>query len=309
MASLSQEPLAMGAALYLRHEYGVLEPGAALLLAEDHKERALIYHRRHDFAAAVAAYSEALAVRPGYALVHRLRAEALVELNRLPEAALDYNHYLRAASGSLDSFVKLREPVAAAYRASALVKARIGNASGSLDDLRRALELDPDAGTHALCGWTYLNNGAPRPALAEFTAALKEDPANADAYAGRGFAQVRVGNLEQALADAEAALRLAASHDAFSKSAAVHFWKVARVFAQAVPVVQASLARKGIRSAEEEARYRDRAVRLLDRALISWPPEERGAFLVSIGADPALAPLRGSEEYLRFARIMAAATK
>jgi tetratricopeptide (TPR) repeat protein len=291
--------------LAIKNEKAAPGSSAERLAAEDHKEYGLIHHRAQRYEAAIAAYDRALVLSPTYEVPHRLRADALVELKRLAEAAVAYENYLRLASRSLEAFLNRREPVSAVYRASAVVKAQLGNSAGSLDDLRRALELDPDAATHALCGWTYLNNGAPRLALEEFTAGIKAKPAEAagspdavqtraDAHAGRGLAQIRLGYLEEALADAAEALRLDKDPRP-GKRAALLRWKVARIYAQAMPVVRAQHARLGIKLPERETYYRDHALDLLKTALTMMPLAERAAFRASISTDPALAPLRLSD--------------
>ena len=58
-------------------------------------------------------------------------------------------------------------------------------------------------------GWAYHFADAPGLALDDFEASLKLDKDQSDALAGRGLARVRLGEWRPAVADAEAALRLA----------------------------------------------------------------------------------------------------
>src|SRR5205807_1962342 len=105
-------------------------------LAEDHLERGRILHGRKDYEAAARAYDAAVALRPRDARAQRLRAEALLELNRLPEALQ-----------SLDACLQHGPPDADAFRARAVVRTRLGQYAGAQTDFTRALELRPEAAT------------------------------------------------------------------------------------------------------------------------------------------------------------------
>ena len=57
-------------------------------------------------------------------------------------------------------------------------------------------------------GWLYIVSDAPQLALHDFEAAIRLEATNGDAYNGRGYARLRLGEHRQAVADAEKALSL-----------------------------------------------------------------------------------------------------
>jgi serine/threonine protein kinase/tetratricopeptide (TPR) repeat protein len=262
----------------------------SLGLAEDHLERGRILHRRKEYAAAVKAYDAAVAVQPRYARAHRLRAEALLELNCLPEA-------LR----SLDACLKDGPPDADAFRARAAVRTRLGQYPGAQTDYTRALELAPDAATYVARGWTYLVAEAYALAVKDFDEAIKLDPDRGEAYGGRGFARAALGHGTEAVADAQEALRRGPQSPRL-------FYSAARIYAQATTALAAD-ARRDVRAVRSlQSLWTDRAVQLLQQALDSQPPSESARFWQTyVQNDAALNPVRQSPGFrglaVRFARM------
>jgi tetratricopeptide (TPR) repeat protein len=248
-------------------EAGRLAPS----VAEDHLERGRLLHQRKDYEAAVRAYDAAVAIQPQHVRAHRLRAEALLELNRLPEA-------LR----SLDVCLKQGPPDADAFRARAAVRTRLGQYPGAQTDYTRALE--PDAATYAARAWTYLVAEAPALALRDFQEVIRLDPDQGDAYSGRGYARALLGQYRPAVADAEDALRLGPPSPRL-------LYNVARIYAQVAAV-------DGWGTDSQRARWEDRAVVLLRRALALQSPAEGTRFWRAyIQNDAALRQVRRSFEF------------
>src|SRR5207302_1586479 len=69
------------------------------------------------------------------------------------------------------------------------------------------LEQDPEAYSHR--GWAHLQMDAPRSALADFALALTKGPRTFGPLCGRGMAQVRLGQVKEAVADVSEAVRKA----------------------------------------------------------------------------------------------------
>src|SRR5439155_7278339 len=84
------------------------ESSSSAALAEDHLERGRLLHHQKDYEGALEAYDIALGLRPRDPRVCRVRADALLELKRLPEALQ-----------SLDDCLKYGPPDAGAFRARA----------------------------------------------------------------------------------------------------------------------------------------------------------------------------------------------
>ena len=78
-------------------------------------------------------------------------------------------------------------------------------------------------------GVRYLSEGNYEEAIIAFTAAIKIDPKRPEAYIGRGDAHEKMDNLEQAMADYQAALELGANADAEAK---LKEWESALLAAQ-----------------------------------------------------------------------------
>ncbi len=87
-------------------------------------------------------------------------------------------------------------------------------------------------------GWLYIVADAPQLARHDFEAAIRLDATNGDAYNGRGFARVRLGEHRQAAADAEKAL-------AVGEPKPDLYYKAARVYAVAAIAAAAEVRKKG----------------------------------------------------------------
>src|SRR5271166_4034496 len=172
--------------------------------------------------------------------------------------------------------------------------------AGAIDDFSRALSLRPEPAmavkTRLLNrrGWAHHFIDAPRLALADFDASLQLVKDQSDALGGRGLARIRLGQWRPALADAEAAVRLArvspsAAGETDADALAQAEFNAARIYAQAVEYAAREVSREGERAVSLYRRYRARSLELLDRALRQIPdPARRREFL----DDPALKPLR-----------------
>jgi tetratricopeptide (TPR) repeat protein len=251
-------------------------PNAKLLAGDLVKQARLLYglgqHRE-----AEAASATALAADPEATLAYRVRGEALLALQRPAEAAAALGQYLEKEKG---------KPPAEVYRAYGLVQARLGKLTEGARALTRAVELRPDdSELRAARGWLYLVCDAPKLALPDFEEAVRllqgqEAPHGevfADALNGRGYARVLLGELRQALADAEAARRLQARKPR-------SLYNTARIFAQAA-------GRAGTEPAG--TRYQNEAVTLIRQALEQLPRQEADAFWHDfIRTDPAMQPLQ-----------------
>jgi tetratricopeptide (TPR) repeat protein len=257
---------------------------ASPALAEDHVEVGRILHRKKDCEAAVRAYDAALALRPRNVRAHRLRAEALLELNRLPEALL-----------SLDACLQHGPRDAEAFRARAVVRTRLGQYPGAQTDYTRALEIRADAVTYAARGWTYLVADAPALALRDFEEVIRLDPDGGDGYAGRGSALAALGDYRPAVSDAEEAVR----HGPESPRL---FYNAARIYARAADALATDAWRNNRPASDLRASWRQRAVELLSRALAVQPPEEGARFWQTyIHNDASLNSVRSSPAFRRLA--------
>jgi serine/threonine protein kinase/lipoprotein NlpI len=253
--------------------------------AEDHVERGRILHRCNRSQEAVAAYDAALALNPHYADAHRWRAKALIELGEYKGAADSLDQYLERPNPRAGPSV-----LADVYQTRGLIRAKLRKYQDAIEDYSQALALRRDPATHAHRGWAYLVSEAWRPALRDFDAAIQLDPKNSDAYNGRGYARVQLGQYRQAVKDADEALRLRAEDDPRLS------FNAARVYAQAVAKIDADPAALG-RFAGNRFEYQDRALKELQRALSLLPVDRRLEAL----RDRAFEPIRGCPGYAQLA--------
>jgi len=254
------------------------------ILADDHAERGRLLHVQKSHAKALEAYSAALRLRPRDARVSRLRAEALLDLQRLPEA-------LQA----LDDCVRDGPPDSAILRARAALRTRLGHYAGAQADYTRALDIAPDAETYAARGWCFLVADAPRLALPDFEEAIRFSPKaeQGDAYAGRGYARALLGQHLAAVSDAETALERGPLSSRL-------VYNVTRIYAQAI--VRLDEQTQTAWSAGQRSAWQERAVALLTRALELHPSAEQAPFWNNVvQTDKALNPLRGATGYWRLA--------
>jgi tetratricopeptide (TPR) repeat protein len=251
------------------------EPGSRAL-ARDHTQRAgllLLDHRRAD---ALAACEAALAIVPDSDEALRMRIEILLGMERFEDAVR-----------SCDTLLSRRPPSVSLYELRSLARAGARDYPGAISDATEALALAPEK-TALLSrrGWLYIVSDAPRLALHDFEEVLRRDGSSADAYNGRGFARLRLGELGPAVADAERALGL-------GKPSARDFYNAARTYARAAIIASADVRRTGSSGVAIVNHYQDRAVVLLREALQSLPAAERDSFWRNVARnDPALNLLR-----------------
>ncbi len=183
-----------------------LDPADRSRVADDHVERARLLFAGGQPEAALAACAEAMRRVPDHAGAHRLRISSLLALKRHDEVL-----------GSCDAYLAREEPTVEVLEIRGLARVARDDLPGAIADYTRAIELRPDTEPTIRArllnhrGWAYHLADAPRLALADFEASLKQIEDQAEAHAGRGLARVRLGDWEKAVADADAAVRLASA--------------------------------------------------------------------------------------------------
>jgi serine/threonine protein kinase/Tfp pilus assembly protein PilF len=258
------------------------------VLAEDYAQRGRILHQQQRSAEALKAYDEALRLLPGYSLALRSRATLHFEQKRYAQAIEDF-----------DAYLKRWQPAPEIYEARGLARTALKDYDGGILDYTQAINLEPTSRRYALRGWVHVFREAPRQALRDFDEAIQRDGANGDAFAGRGYAQVRLGHLTEALADAGKALRHAPPT---AEQARRHLYNVARIFAQAAGQVKVE-ARPPYRGIQDQRLYyQARAVELIVKALGSLSLDQRVEFWRDyIQEDAAFNPIRRSEGFAQVA--------
>jgi tetratricopeptide (TPR) repeat protein len=276
--------------LAVRHEpAGKLSPAAAL----DLRFMGQLLLKGGQINAALRAGDAVLAATPDDSAAQRLRAEALLRLDRFAEAIHALDQYVegeRRAGRYVESRV---------YRARARAAVAIGDYVAAAQDYSRALDGDDPANTaadHAGRGWCYLMQEVWPLALRDFEATVRLDPGNGDGYCGRGYALAKCGRLREAVRDADKALQL-------GSDAPRTLYNTARIFAQAASGAAAS----GAGDRADRQQHLERAVELLRQAMGALPPSQRADFWRRhVEQDAALNPVRAAPGYRNLVAVYAA---
>jgi tetratricopeptide (TPR) repeat protein/predicted Ser/Thr protein kinase len=247
-------------------------------LASDLVELGYLQHRAKEYAAALTSFDTALQVLPDYPQAHRQRAETLLALDRHVEAGQ-----------SLDRYLATQPQAPLAYQARGLIHARLGQYPQAVQAYNQSLAQERRADTLRYRARVYLAVQAATLALADFESALKLAPGDGEALCGRALARVVLGQVREALADAEAALKQA-------RPTATVVFDAACVYARAAQ-------RDVSLNPRDMPRHQEQAVALLRAALEAVPPTDRAAFWRRrVQSEPALLELRQTASMRLLAR-------
>lgn len=259
-----------------------LEPFESQALAEDYTELGRVLFKEHQYEAALQACAAALQVDPDHSRAYRLKATTLLELNRYPEAVRAFDECLEKS-----------RPTAELLEARGIAREKLRDYAGAIEDYTQALMLNPNTALlHAHRGRAYLQGGdSPKLALKDFQKWVELQPEAGEAYFGRGYAQVKLGDYRKAVLDGDEALRQGPRD-------ARLMCNVARLYAQAAVKVEADTKERFQR--ELSARYGAKSVELLGQALQVTPTDQREKFWRDqVQRDPAFDPIRKSSGYAK----------
>ena len=251
----------------------VAEPRAA---AADHARRARLLLKLGRNDAALEAAGAALAIAPDQAEAHGARVAGLLEQGRF-DAMLDACNAALAAGPATAELHRLR----------GVAREGRGDFPGAIEDFTEALALRREGWPEVRRGrgWAYLLADAPELAARDFEAVIRLAPGEPDGLAGRAAARVRLGRAREAVADAEASLRV-------GEPSGRILYNAARTLSQAAALAAAEAPRRGVPAARESIAYAARGTALLRRAFEQVPAGRRHGFWAdTVSADPALRPL------------------
>src|SRR5204862_3718057 len=92
--------------------------------------------------------------------------------------------------------------------ARGLIHSQLGEYAAAIESYGAALRLRPDATAHEQRGWAYLQKDAAELALADFDTALKLEAKTYRVLCGRALARVKLRKVDEAVQDAETAVKL-----------------------------------------------------------------------------------------------------
>jgi tetratricopeptide (TPR) repeat protein len=272
--------------LAIRHEpAGPSSPAAAI----DHRLMAQLLLKGGQIDKALRAADAALAAKPDDPAPQRLRAEALLRLDRFKEAINALDRYMDGER------LAGRRPESRVYRARAQAAFATGDYIAAAQNYSLALDGDDmpsTAADHAGRGWCYVMQEIWTPALRDFEEAVRLDPGNCDAYCGRGYALAKCGRLREAVRDADKALQLGSGEPRT-------LYNAARIFAQAASggVLSGSVVSSPNDRAERQ-QHLNRAVELVRKALVALPESQRSEFWRhNVEHDAALKSVRATADF------------
>ena len=143
-------------------------------------------------------------------------------------------------------------------------------------------------------GWAYVGCKAWTLALRDFEEATRLGPPDSDAFNGKAYARIKLGQVAEALTDADEALRL-------GPDAPEMIYNLACIFALAVHRADSPAATK---EAERPAeRNLLRAIELVRKALKAFPADRRESYWrENIVPDSDMDPIRHSPEFLQLTK-------
>jgi tetratricopeptide (TPR) repeat protein len=242
---------------------------------------------------ALRAADAALAATPDDPASHRVRAEALLRLDRFADAIQALNRYVDGERRAD------RRPEWRIYRARAQAAAAVGDYAPAAEDFGRALQGDDrqdTAADHAGRGWCYVMLEVLPLALRDFEQTVRLDPDNCDGYNGRGYVLVKCARIREGVRDAEKALQLGSDQPRT-------LYNAARIFALA----SAGAAQDGSPDRIKQRQWQERALELLREAMGALPKTQRSDFWRrNVEHDAALNPVRATAGFRGLAAVYTA---
>ena len=192
-------------------------------------------HTKHDlglYHEAIAAYDQAILLKPDFADAYTWRGVAKAQLGEYAAAIADYNMVIRldstdayvyyfrgiaktglnqhdAAIVDYDAAIRLKPDYASAYYNRGVAKTQLGEYATAIIDFDTVIHLEPDhVSTYVERGIVQAQLGQHDAAITDYDMAILLDPANASVYYFRGIAKGILGQYFDATADYDMAILL-----------------------------------------------------------------------------------------------------
>jgi serine/threonine protein kinase/tetratricopeptide (TPR) repeat protein len=271
-----------GAALADLEQVLPLVPKTDPLWPELQGERGRLLQKQRRFDDAVKAYTLAVESPHADPEIYRWQAEVFLQQQRFGEAIQAF-----------DALVKREGRLSVKdYQARALANQKKGNLPGAIEDLTRAREGAPeDASLLGYRGTLYLATQAYTLAMSDFDEAIRLRPSDGSFFNGRGYARAKLGQHQNATADADRALLLGPRSPRL-------VYRACRTFSQAAGQVENDRNLNKLAIAKAAQTYQEKAVRLLRESLGLLPAEQQRQFWRdTVAKDLDLNPIRRLPEF------------
>ncbi|GAB6392266.1 MAG: tetratricopeptide repeat protein [Treponematales bacterium] len=197
---------------------------------------------REDWNTAITEFTGALRLDPNYAAAYLLRGKALLasvsEVTGIAENFAGFGFMVKtftpeeraAAKSALDDLTRAiaLNPTANAYSYCGLAYNGLGEYDKAIADHTQAIRLEPDDAKHLIDrGLAYEDKGDYDRAIADYTQAIRLDPDNVDAYYNRDNAYFNgKKDYDRAIADYNQAIRLDPNYaNAYNDRGCVYYLK------------------------------------------------------------------------------------
>ena len=206
-------------------------PGGSIS-AETYFLRGNVYFELGNYDEAIAAYTQAIRLKPDDAKAYYNRGNAKGDLGDYFAAIADYDTAIRlkpdnaaayvnrgnakgdlgdyfAAISDYDAAIRLKPDYADAYYNRGNAKGDLGDYFAAITDYDTAIRLKPDnAAAYVNRGVAKADLGDHFAAIADYDMAIRLKPDDADAYYNRGISKGELGQYRAAIADYDTAIRL-----------------------------------------------------------------------------------------------------
>ena len=168
-----------------------------------YNSRGLAYSGKGDFDRAIADYSKAIEIAPGFVAAYNNRGLAYSGKGDFDRAIADY-----------DEAIERNPEFVEAYNNRGLAYGKKGNFDLAIANCSKAIELNPNSVVaYSFRGLAYSGKGDFDRAIADFNKAIELDPNIAGAYNSRGIAYINKGDLELAIDDYSKAIEINPNYD------------------------------------------------------------------------------------------------
>ncbi len=245
-----------------------LSKGKQSISADTYFIRGYVNGELGDYKGAIAAYTQAIRLKPDFALAYYGRGNAKGRLGQHFAAIADFDTAIRlkpddadaynnrgnakgrlgqhfAAISDYDTAIRLKPDYAAAYNNRGNAKGRLGQHFAAIADYDTAIRLKPDdAGVYVNRGNAKDNIGQHVAAITDFDTAIRLKPDYAAAYINRGVAKGRLGQHFAAISDYDTAIRLKPDYaDAYNNRGVAKYilgrtWEAKRDFQTALRLAE-----------------------------------------------------------------------
>jgi tetratricopeptide (TPR) repeat protein len=169
--------------------------------AEAYIRQGWLYYWKEDYDKAITNFTEAIRLDPEKKETYSIRGWAYYWKKEYDQAITDFSELIRLDPNQADTYYSRGE--------SYFLKEDFDRA---IVDYTKAIKLDPNrADTYFSRGWAYYMKNDFDRAIVNYTESIRLDPKGTGKYLSRGFAYYERnnrGDLERAIADYEAALRI-----------------------------------------------------------------------------------------------------